>query len=110
MESLDRVDWASGAALMVPRARWAEIGGLDERIFMYMGEVDWCRRAAKAGHAVRFVPDARIIHVGQQSSRLLPGETYLHNLRSRVYDRGRYSAARENGVHHFHSLLHEFLT
>lgn len=32
------------------------------------------------------------------------------NLRSRVYDRGRYSAKREIGVHHFHSLLHEFLT
>jgi choline monooxygenase len=31
------------------------------------------------------------------------------NLRSRAYDRGRYSAAREVGVHHFHSLLHEFL-
>ncbi len=32
------------------------------------------------------------------------------NLRSRSYDRGRYSPTRENGVHHFHSLLHEFLT
>ena len=37
-------------------------------------------------------------------------EVVQRNLRSRVYDRGRYSAARENGVHHFHSLLHEFLT
>ncbi len=37
-------------------------------------------------------------------------ETVQRNLRSRVYDRGRYSAKRENGVHHFHSLLHEFLT
>ena len=37
-------------------------------------------------------------------------EIVQKNLRSRVYDRGRYSAARENGVHHFHSLLHEFLT
>jgi choline monooxygenase len=37
-------------------------------------------------------------------------ETVQRNLRSRVYDRGRYSAARERGVHHFHSLLHEFLT
>ncbi len=37
-------------------------------------------------------------------------ETVQRNLRSRVYDRGRYSATRENGVHHFHSLLHEFLT
>ncbi len=37
-------------------------------------------------------------------------ETVQRNLRSRVYDRGRYSAKRENGVHHFHALLHEFLT
>lgn len=37
-------------------------------------------------------------------------ERVHRNLRSRVYDRGRYSAKRENGVHHFHSLLHEFLT
>ena len=37
-------------------------------------------------------------------------ETVQRNLRSRVCDRGRYSAKREVGVHHFHSLLHEFLT
>jgi choline monooxygenase len=37
-------------------------------------------------------------------------EAVQKNLRSRVYDRGRYSAKRENGVHHFHSLVHEFLT
>ncbi|HEY3935549.1 MAG TPA: SRPBCC family protein [Gemmatimonadales bacterium] len=37
-------------------------------------------------------------------------ERVQKNLRSRSYDRGRYSPTRENGVHHFHSLLHEFLT
>jgi choline monooxygenase len=37
-------------------------------------------------------------------------EVVQRNLHSRVYDRGRYSAKREAGVHHFHSLLHEFLT
>ena len=37
-------------------------------------------------------------------------EAVFRNLHSRVYDRGRYSAKRENGVHHFHSLLHEYLT
>ena len=37
-------------------------------------------------------------------------EAVQKNLRSRVYDRGRYSVKRENGVHHFHSLLHEFMT
>ena len=37
-------------------------------------------------------------------------EVVQRNLRSRIYDRGRYCAKREAGVHHFHSLLHEFLT
>jgi choline monooxygenase len=37
-------------------------------------------------------------------------ERVQQNLRSRSYDRGRYSAARENGVHHFHGLLHEYLS
>jgi phenylpropionate dioxygenase-like ring-hydroxylating dioxygenase large terminal subunit len=37
-------------------------------------------------------------------------ERVQENLQSRRYDRGRYSPAREVGVHHFHGLLHEFLT
>src|SRR5206468_12000051 len=46
MESLDRVDWASGAARLIPRPAFERVGGLDESILMYMAEVDWCRRAA----------------------------------------------------------------
>ncbi len=36
-------------------------------------------------------------------------EAVQRGLRSTTYDRGRYSPRRENGVHHFHSLLLEFL-
>jgi choline monooxygenase len=37
-------------------------------------------------------------------------EAVQRGLRSRSYNQGRYSVKRENGVHHFHGLLHEFLT
>lgn len=37
-------------------------------------------------------------------------EVVQKNLRSRIYDRGRYAPRQEQGVHHFHALLHEFLT
>jgi GT2 family glycosyltransferase len=84
-ESLDRVDWASGAALLIPRVAYERIGGLDENFFMYMEEVDWCRRAAALGFSIHFAPEARFVHYGQLSSRSVPGATYLHNLRSRVY-------------------------
>jgi choline monooxygenase len=36
-------------------------------------------------------------------------ENVQRGLRSSTYDRGRYSVKRENGVHHFHMLLSEFL-
>jgi choline monooxygenase len=36
-------------------------------------------------------------------------EHVQRGLRSSTYDRGRYSVKRENGVHHFHMLLCEFL-
>ena len=37
-------------------------------------------------------------------------EWVQRGLQSKAYDRGRFSVLRENGVHHFQSLVHEFLT
>lgn len=37
-------------------------------------------------------------------------EAVQRGVRSRLYDRGRYSPAREQGVHHFHRLLSEHAT
>ncbi len=84
LAALDDVDWASGAALLLRREAVERIGGLEERLFMFMEEVDWCRRARAAGYRVRYVPAARCTHEGQCSSRQVPGESYLHNVRSRV--------------------------
>ncbi len=37
-------------------------------------------------------------------------EWVQRGLKSKAYDRGRFSVKRENGVHHFQTLVHEFLT
>jgi choline monooxygenase len=37
-------------------------------------------------------------------------EAVQQRLNSRAYDRGRFCVKRENGVHHFQTLVHEFLT
>jgi len=96
MEALRDVDWASGAALLIRRSAWDQIGELDRNIFMYMEEVEWCKRAAARGYAVRYVPYARFVHYGQRSSCQVPTRTYLHNLRARVYyfrkHHGRWAA------------------
>lgn len=44
-----------------------------------------------------------------QQEDVLLCENVQKGLKSSTYDRGRYSVKRENGVHHFHMLLREFL-
>lgn len=85
IETLEYVDWASGAALLVPRALWMALGGLDENLLLSLEEVDWCRRAARAGHRVRMVPAARVAQSGREGGRTTSAEIYLHHLRSWVY-------------------------
>ena len=64
------VDWLTGACVMVPRAVYERVGGLDEGYFMYSEELDWCRRIVAAGWKVVYHPPARVIHhVGQSSDQ-----------------------------------------
>lgn len=67
-----RVDWVSGACLMVRRAAFEAIGGFDETFWMYGEEVDWQKRAARRGLQVHFVATARIVHEGGGAARLYP--------------------------------------
>jgi len=57
-----RCDWVSGAAFVVRREVFERIGGLDERYFLYFEEVDFCRRARRAGWTCWTVADARVVH------------------------------------------------
>lgn len=52
----------SGAALIVRRAAWEQLGGLTERFFLYHDDVDLAWRARLIGWSVRFVPAATVEH------------------------------------------------
>jgi len=55
-------DWVSGACMAIRREVLDAIGPFDEGFFLYYEEVDFCRRAARAGWTCWFVPDARVVH------------------------------------------------
>jgi N-acetylglucosaminyl-diphospho-decaprenol L-rhamnosyltransferase len=57
-----RIDWVSGAAMMVPASVIAQVGGFDEDFFLFWEDADWCRRIAEAGFDVWCVPQAQIMH------------------------------------------------
>jgi len=58
-------DWLMGAALVVDRSLFEKIGFLDEKIFMYAEEVEFCYRAKKAGFSTWLIPQAQVVHWGQ---------------------------------------------
>lgn len=68
------VDFAGGSCLMVRREAMTQAGLLDEGYFMYTEEADLCYRLKLRDWKIMFVPDARVIHIGGQSSRLRPVE------------------------------------
>ncbi len=55
-------DWVSGACMAIRREALDAVGPMDEEFFLYYEEVDFCRRAARAGWTCWFVADARVVH------------------------------------------------
>lgn len=67
-KKIKKVDWISGACFLTKKEIFETIGGFDEKIFMYMDEVDFFYRAKKMGYRVYFYPQVKIIHYGSASS------------------------------------------
>lgn len=79
------VDWLMGAAFMAKRSVFEKIGGFDERLFMYMEEVEWFYRAKKAGFKAFFLEDSEIVHLGLGSAKSGKKEPILNIYRGLIY-------------------------
>ncbi|MGD1173051.1 glycosyltransferase family 2 protein [Mycobacterium seoulense] len=56
------VGWLSGSCLLVRRSAFAQVGGFDERYFMYMEDVDLGDRLGRAGWLSVYVPSSEVLH------------------------------------------------
>ena len=56
--------WATGACLMVRSNVWRHFGGLDDRFFAHMEEIDLCWRMQLEGWKVQVVPESVVYHLG----------------------------------------------
>lgn len=61
------VDVVVGASMVMRREVFEELGGFDEKIFMYLEDDDLCFRAQKAGYKVGVFTKARVVHLHGQS-------------------------------------------
>lgn len=78
------VFWATGACLMVRSSVFEHLGGLDDRFFAHMEEIDLCWRMQLSGWRVTVVPRSVVWHVGggtlPQSSPFKLFLNYRNNL------------------------------
>ena len=61
------VDFVIGAALLVRRATWEQVGGFDPEFFLYAEETDWQKRIWQSGWKIAFWPKAVVTHIGGAS-------------------------------------------
>lgn len=82
--------WLSGSCLLVRRKAFRDVGGFDERYFMYMEDVDLGDRLKRAGWASIFCPTAEITHTKGHAAGSRPALT----LRAHHESAYRYQADR----------------
>ena len=63
------VDWLQSSCLLVRRSFWDRVGGLDERYFLFMSDIEICLEAWRAGQTVHFLSDVEAFPDGIRASR-----------------------------------------
>ena len=103
------VDVLVGCFSMIRREAFEQVGLLDENLFMYGDDVDWCRRASRAGWQVVFYPGARAIHDRGKITAPYPVRFAVAQQRSILYYwRKHHGFSGEMGIRSimlFHHLL-----
>ena len=86
------VGWLSGSCLLVRRAAFEQIGGFDERYFMYMEDVDLGDRLGRAGWLNVYVPTAEVLHhKGHATARESSRNLAVHHKSTYIYLADRHS-------------------
>jgi N-acetylglucosaminyl-diphospho-decaprenol L-rhamnosyltransferase len=92
-ERARRVPWAIAAFLLVRRTAWEEVGGFDERQWMYAEDLDLGWRLHEHGWATRYEPRAAVDHESAASTSQLFGPELAPHWQCATYG----SIARRRG-------------
>ena len=66
------IAWILGAALVAPRSVIIEVGGFDERFFLYAEDIDLCLEIRKRNWSLGYIPNAKVLHLEGESEKNAP--------------------------------------
>lgn len=92
-----KVDWVSGAYMLMRREVIEQIGLMDEAYFLYFEETDYALRVQQAGWECWHVPDSRVVHLVGQSSGVTVRDRAPRRLPAYWYESRRRYFVRHHG-------------
>ncbi|MBI4723070.1 MAG: glycosyltransferase family 2 protein [Candidatus Stahlbacteria bacterium] len=78
------IDWVSGVCMMIRKEVFKQIGLMDENIFAYFEDVDFCYRARLKGWKVYYFNEAKITHLLAKSWTFFPSKIVTIKLESEL--------------------------
>ena len=92
------VGWVSGTAMLIDKSLLKKVGYLDEKIFMYGEDVDYCWRAQEKGECVGWTDESKIIHLGGASSTNPKYSQWIGEFRGILYLYKKYYGPFATGI------------
>ena len=69
LSQISSVDWLMGSAIMTRRKAVESIGLMDEKLFLYMSDVDWAKRFWENNYKIVYYPESEMYHYHRRSSK-----------------------------------------
>ena len=88
-------NWSSHACVLLRRDAWRQVGGYDERIFLYAEDVEFSYRLRSNGYRLRYCPGAVVWHYTYENAATLKPAQYIGSLAGNLHVRLRYGRRRD---------------
>ena len=81
-DSDEKITWASGAAFWVRKTAFNDLGGFDEKFFMYFEEIDLCLRGKTMGWITMCNGKVKVAHLGGGTMKFNQSKKLFYNIRN----------------------------
>lgn len=86
------VGWVMGAFFALKKEVFEETSGFDERLFMHMEEIEWCKRIKDRGFNIWYVPQIEVVHLHGASTNFDLSPGFINELKGiKFYLKKHYS-------------------